>query len=154
VQAGRLQHELIKLRSEIFSNIDAKYWNDTKYELATEMMRSIEEKPVIRYSERLYYGAFILSTYFAIGHQLLRNVIPLPSLQALHSKFKKVLQKQEDLLSRVNHMHLLLSDLLEMDDRAQPAVIIGVNAISVCNTFIGMSSVTQEKERYMFLMNL
>jgi hypothetical protein len=48
----------------------------------------------------------------------------------------------------------LLSDLLKIDGRARPAVIIGADAISVCNTFIGMSSVTQEKEGYMFLLNL
>jgi hypothetical protein len=90
--------------------MDAEYWNDTTNELATEMMRSIEEKTVIRYSERFYYFAFILSTYSATGYQLLRKVIPLPSLQALHSKFINTLKEREDQLSRVNHLHLLLSD--------------------------------------------
>jgi hypothetical protein len=41
-----------------------------------------------------------------------------------------------------------------MDERARPAIIFEVDAISVCNTFIGMSSVTQEKEGYVFLLNL
>jgi hypothetical protein len=44
VQAGRLQRELIELRSEFFSNMDAEHWNNTTNDLATEMMRSIEEK--------------------------------------------------------------------------------------------------------------
>jgi hypothetical protein len=55
VQAGTLQRDFIERRSEFFSNMDAEHWNGTPNELATEMMRSIEEKTIIRYSERLYY---------------------------------------------------------------------------------------------------
>jgi hypothetical protein len=154
VQAGRLQRELIELQSELFSNMDAQYWNHSTNKLAIEMMRSTKEKTAIRYSEKLYYFAFILSTYSATAYQLLRKVIPLPSLEALYSKVKNILKEREDQLSRVNHPHLLSSDLLKMDERAQPAVIIGVGAISVCNTFVGMSRVIQEKEKYMFLLNL
>jgi hypothetical protein len=85
--------------------MNAEYCNDTTNELAIEMMRSIEEKTVIRYLERLYYFAFLLSTYSATGYQLLGKIIPLPSLQALHSKFKNILKEREDQLSPVNRLH-------------------------------------------------
>jgi predicted subunit of tRNA(5-methylaminomethyl-2-thiouridylate) methyltransferase len=63
VQAGWLQRELIELRAEFFSNMDAEYRNDTTNELATEMMQSIEEKTVIRYSERLCCFVFYIVNF-------------------------------------------------------------------------------------------
>jgi hypothetical protein len=41
-----------------------------------------------------------------------------------------------------------------MDESSRRAVAIGVDAVSVSNTFVGMTSVTQEKESVLFLLNL
>jgi hypothetical protein len=53
-----------------------------------------------------------------------------------------MLKERYNQLYQVNHLHLLVNALLAMYQCGRPAVIIGVDAISVCSTFIGMRSLT------------
>jgi hypothetical protein len=61
---------------------------------------------------------------------------------------------REDQLSRVGNLQALLTDLLEMDECGRRAVVVALDAISVSNTYIGISGMTRETESCMFLLNL
>jgi hypothetical protein len=154
MQTGKLKQELSELQAEFFRNLPVENWVEKTDELAHEVMRLMEDRNQPRYSGKLNDFPLILSTYSATGYQLLRKVIPLPSRQALHSQFRDTIKEREDQLSQVCHLQSLLGDFLEMDESSRPAVVIGVDAVSVSNTFVGMTSVTREGESFMFLLNL
>jgi hypothetical protein len=81
-------------------------------------------------------------------------VIPLPGLQALHSRLRDIVSEREAQFSAVAHLHSWLGDFLELDECCRPAVVIGMDAVSVSNTFVGVNSVAQERESVIFLLNL
>jgi hypothetical protein len=92
--------------------------------------------------------------YSATGHQLLRKVIPLPSLHALHSRFKDIVKERHAQLSAVAHLQSLLGDFLELGESCRPAVVVGVDAVSASNMFVGVNSVAEERESFMVLPSL
>jgi hypothetical protein len=154
MQTGKLKQDLSQLRAEYFTSLAVEDWLKRTDELACEVMRLIDDGNQPRYSEKLDDVGFVLWTYSATDYQLLRKVIPLPSLHALHSRFKDTVKERHAQLSAVAHLQSVLGDFLELGKPCRPAVVIGVDAVSVWNTFIGVNIVAQQRESFIFLLNL
>jgi hypothetical protein len=106
------------------------------------------------YSDRLYDLAVVLMFRSRSSYEFLRLFLPLPATSSIYYHFRDALKDSADRLKSLDQVGAYLDSRIERYPEIASGVVLGVDAISCANTFVGMKHVAESEVAYLFVVYL